>query len=109
MRKITHSFVAWRWAARTLAALLLALARTLSAQPVVAPTPAQVGPTRGQNWEDYNVTNSFETGYRFAVVDGNRGVYRSDVNYGNGIRVLGTSFTMNSKDGHGRYFDSIVL
>jgi hypothetical protein len=31
------------------------------------------------------------------------------VNYGNGIRVLGTNLTVNSRDGHGRFFDEIVL
>jgi len=81
----------------------------LRAQQVVAPTPAQVGPARGENLDDYNITNSFETGLRFAEVGGNRGMYRSDVNYGNGIRLLGSSLTVNSRDGHGRYFDEIVL
>src|SRR5215470_619283 len=81
----------------------------LNAQQVLTPTPAQVGPARGENVEDYNITNSFETGYRFAVVGGNQGEYRSQVNYGNGIRLLGTSLTVNSKDGHGKYFDDIVL
>src|SRR5689334_20039098 len=84
-------------------------AQILRAQQVVAPTPAQVGSTRGENVGDYNVTNSFETGYRFATVGGNRGVYRSDVNYGNGLRLLGSNLTVNSRDGHGRYFDEIVL
>lgn len=81
----------------------------LTAQQVVAPTPAQVGPARGENVGEYNITNSFETGYRFSEVTGNRGVYRSDVNYGNGPRLLGTSLTVNSRDGHGHYFDEIVL
>src|SRR5579872_80258 len=89
--------------------ILLFLAPMLHAQPVVAPTPEQVGPARGTNVDDYNITNSIELGYRFAQVGGNRGVYRSDENYGNGIRTLGTSLTINSKDGHGRFFDEIVL
>jgi hypothetical protein len=94
---------------RVILPILLFLTPTLRAQPVVAPTPAQVGSARGTNVDDYNITNSFETGYRFAEVSGNRGEYRSQVNYGNGLRVLGTTFTMNSKDGHGHYFDEIVL
>ena len=53
--------------------------------------------------------DSFETGYRFAVVDGSVGTYRSDVNYGNGIRLLNSSLSVNSRDGHGRWFDQIVL
>ena len=85
------------------------LAQAALAQPVVTPTPDQAGSPRGQNTGDYNVVNSVETGYRFAVVDGNVGKYRSDVNYGDGLRVLSSNLTVNSRDGHGRWFDSIVL
>ncbi len=88
---------------------LFAAFGALHAQQVVAPTPEKVGPPQGVNTGDYNNTQSFETGYRFALVGGDLGEYRSDVNYGNGIRLLGSSFTMNSKDGHGRFFDEIVL
>ena len=31
------------------------------------------------------------------------------MNYGNGMRLLGSSLTVNSKDGHGHYFDEILL
>ncbi|HKE29017.1 MAG TPA: hypothetical protein VKB88_41990 [Bryobacteraceae bacterium] len=79
------------------------------AQQPVAPTPEPVGSPRGENIGDYNVTNSFETGYRWAIVDGNYGKYRADVNYLNGIRLLGSSLSVDSKDGHGRYFDKITL
>src|SRR5438093_12606387 len=89
--------------------ICLLIVQVLSAQQVVAPTPAAVGSSRGQNVEDYNVVNSFELGYRFARTDGDRGAYRSQVNYGNGVRLLGTSLTVNSRDGHGRFFDEIVL
>lgn len=85
------------------------LAHTAAAQQVVAPTPEQAGSPRGQNTGDYNVVNSVETGYRFALIGGDLGKYRSDVNYGNGIRVLGSNLTVNSRDGHGRWFDQIVL
>src|SRR5262249_15068825 len=43
------------------------------------------------------------------VVSGNIGAYQSFVNYGNGIRLLGSSLSVNSKDGHGKYFDQILL
>lgn len=88
---------------------LLAIAAALPAQQVVAPTPEPVGPARGDNVSEYNIVNSFETGYRFSLVDGNEGKYRSDVNYGNGLRLLGSNLTVNSRDGHGRFFDEIVL
>jgi hypothetical protein len=79
------------------------------AQPTVAPTTEPVGATRGDNWSDYNIVDSFETGYRFRVFGGSFDQYRSTVNYGDGIRLLSSFFTMNSKDGHGRFFDEIVL
>lgn len=77
--------------------LLAGIAQVALAQPVVAPTPDTVGSTRGENWNDYNITNSFETGYRFADIFGNRGKYRSDENYRNGVRLLGSQFSANSK------------
>jgi hypothetical protein len=89
--------------------LLAGIAQVALAQPVVAPTPDTVGSARGENWNDYNITNSFETGYRFADIFGNRGKYRSDENYRNGIRLLGSQFSANSKDGHGGLFDEILL
>lgn len=78
-------------------------------QQVVAPTPEAVGDARGENTSGYNVMNSFETGYRFRAAGGNIGRYRSDINYGNGIRLLGSRLTVNSKEGHGGLFDEIVL
>ncbi len=88
---------------------LFLTAGALYAQQVVAPTPEPVGPARGQDVDNYNVTNSFETGYRFAVIDGDEAMYRANVNYGNGIRLLGSSLSVNSKDGHGTLFDQILL
>ena len=89
--------------------LIFAALGALEAQQTVAPTPDTVGSPRGENTGNYNVTNSFETGYRWSLVGGDLGMYRSDVNYGNGLRLLGSSLTVNSKDGHGKYFDEIVL
>ena len=85
--------------------LFFAAIGALQAQQVVAPTQDQVGPVRGDNVGDYNVTQSFELGYRFKGVGGNEGMYRSVDNFGNGIRLFGISLSVNSKDGHGRYFD----
>src|SRR5215831_11587466 len=89
--------------------ILVAAAGALSAQQVVAPTSERVGSVRGTDVGDYNVTQSFETGYRWHTVGGDEGMYRSVANYGNGIRLLGSSLSVNSKDGHGHYFDEILL
>jgi hypothetical protein len=85
------------------------LAHAALAQQVVTPTPEQAGSPRGDNTGDYNVMESVETGYRFAVVNGSVGTYRSDVNYGDGIRLLSGNLSVYSRDGHGRWFDQIVL
>lgn len=81
----------------------------LMAQPTVAPTPEPVGASRGENVGGYNVLNSFETGYRFRSVGGDLGRYRSDVNFGNGIRLLGSRLQVNSRNGKGSLFDELSL
>jgi hypothetical protein len=82
----------------------------LLAQQTIAPSVNEpVGPVRGENSGNYNVVQSWELGYRFSTVGGNDAAYRSVVNFGNGIRLLGSSLTINSKDGKGKWFDEIVL
>ncbi len=89
--------------------LMLAAAGALQAQQVVSPTPEQVGSPRGDNVGNYNVTQSFELGYRMKAVGGDEGMYRSVDNWGNGLRLFGSSLSVNSKDGHGHLFDEILL
>lgn len=87
-----------------------AMTWALAAQQPIAPTTGEpVGSVRGENTGDYNVVQSWEFGYRFATVGGNVGEYRADVNYGNGVRLLGSSLTVHSKDGKARWFDEIVF
>ena len=68
-----------------------------------------VGPAAGATWANYNITQSWELGYRFASIGGDDGKYRSDVNYRNGIRLLGSSLAIHSLDGKSAWFDEIVL
>lgn len=89
--------------------LLFSILSAAHAQEVVAPTPEKVGPPLGENTGDYNITQSYELGYRFSSIGGDMDQYRSVVNYGDGLRLLGSSLTVNSKDGHGRWFDEITL
>ena len=91
------------------AILALLMIGAASAQQTVAPTTEPVGPVRGDNTAEYNVVNSIELGYRWNSIGGNQDEYNSQVNYGSGVRLLGSSLTVNSKDGHGRLFDEIVL
>lgn len=63
----------------------------------------------GQDTGGYNVAQSWELGYRFATVGGDQEMYRSDVNFGNGIRLLDSSLMVNSRDGQGKWFDELTL
>jgi hypothetical protein len=89
--------------------LSIALASAGIAQQTVAPTSDPVGPPRGDSLDGYNIVNSFELGYRFFTPGGNMDTYRSTVNFGNGIRLLGSSLTINSREGHGHFFDELTL
>jgi hypothetical protein len=89
--------------------LALTFAGYLAAQQTAAPTNEPVGAARGDNVGTYNVTQSFELGYRWRRAGGDPGMYRSVVNFGNGLRLLGSSLTVNSTLGHGRFFDEMVL
>ncbi|HEX4164321.1 MAG TPA: hypothetical protein VHZ55_02515 [Bryobacteraceae bacterium] len=93
---------------RLTAAFLLSLL-CCDAQETAAPTPDSVGSTRGENWTDYNIVDSFETGYRFLSLSGNQAKYRSDENFGSGVRLLSSFFSMNSKNGHGLLFDELTV
>lgn len=87
----------------------LAAAPLLQAQQNVAPTDAQTSSASGATLGNYNITQSWELGYRFAEIGGNEGKYRSDVNYRNGIRLLNSTLSLHSLNGKGNWFDEIVL
>lgn len=85
------------------------IAACCQAQIPVAPTNEPVGSVHGTDWHDYNLLNSFETGYRFVDVSGNTEKYRSDENFEDGVRLLSAFIRINSQDGHGALFDEIVF
>src|SRR5258708_25371805 len=80
----------------------------LSAQQVVAPTPEPVGPARGGNRGEYNITNSFELGDRWSCVGGDVGEYRTHGDYDNGVRLLCSILSVNSKCRPGPSFNQIL-
>ena len=79
------------------------------AQEPVAPTEASTGSPRGANLGPYNLLQSFEAGDRFLSVTGNEDAYRSQINYGDGLRLLSTSFAIFSKDGNSRWLDRLTV
>lgn len=84
-------------------------AALVMAQETVALSKERVGKANGEDFGDYNITQSWEFGWRFRSVGGNEGKYRSDVNFGNGIRLLGGRFSMNSRNGNGKFFDELTF
>jgi hypothetical protein len=88
--------------------LLLAVVPAL-AQPPIGPTNEPVGARRGEDWNGFNLTNSWELGYRWRTAAGDLGKYRSDVNFGNGVRLLSNSFGLHSKNGQGKWLDELVF
>lgn len=79
------------------------------AQRTVAPTAEPVGRARGEDHGNYNLVQNYELGVRFHGVNGDQGKYRSDVNFGNGLRLLLSRFSLNSKDGRGRLLDELTV
>ena len=87
------------------ASLLASLA--VEAQPVVTPTPDR--PDDIDKAGVYTISNSFEAGYRFSDVSGNRDVYRSSVNFGNGMRLFEGQLRINTQEGTGSFFDEFAF
>lgn len=85
------------------------VAPSLFAQQTIAPTNEAVGTLRGDDWHGLNIRESFEVGVRMLSVDGSRERYRSDVNYRNGLRLLGSTFEAKSKNGKGKWIDELVV
>lgn len=89
--------------------LCLVLPLAALAQQTAAPTPEAVGEARGAMAGNYNILQDWELGYRLLSTAGNLGKYRSDVNFGNGIRLLSSRLAVRSRDGHGAWFDEFTL
>jgi hypothetical protein len=89
--------------------LVLAVFGALRAQQTIAPTPEPAGVAPGGDFANYNIVDSLELGYRWLLAGGSVDTYRSDVNFGDGIRLLAANLSIHSKDGHGRWFDEILL
>jgi hypothetical protein len=94
---------------RYLAICLCCLSGVLFAQQTVAPTPPPEEPPAGDTIGDYTVTQSFEIGFRALSVSGNGQTYQSQVNFGNGLRLLDSDVEASSKDGQGQWFDQLSL
>src|SRR5262249_13672077 len=94
---------------RTILFALFMLTWAAFRQPPVAPTPDQVGNPRGDNFENYNILQSFELGYRWRSLRGDRAMYRSPVNYGDGLRLLSSSLYVQPRNRHGRVCSELTL
>ena len=57
----------------------------------------------------YTVTSSIEFGARGVFIEGNANKYRSDLNYGPGLRIFDSSLYVKSKDNTGPVFDTLMV
>ena len=80
-------------------------AKTQTKKTDAVPTSATTGTDSG----NYKITSSLEFGYRGIRVDGDEQKYRSDLNYKAGPRIFDSSFLMQSKDGKGGLFDTLLV
>ena len=103
MNSIIRRGIDWRLAVAVTAVLGAA------AQSPVAPTEATTGAVRGANAGPFNIQQSFEVGERIVEVDGDRDVYRSQANFGNGVRLLNSSFAAFARDGQNRWLDRLTV
>ncbi|HKO60400.1 MAG TPA: hypothetical protein VJV03_04515 [Pyrinomonadaceae bacterium] len=93
--------------------LLVSAISAIAQQPVPSPKKAEdVTPQVTEAGEDagnYTITSSIELGVRGVSVDGDHNKYRSDLNYGAGLRLFDSSFLAKAKDGKGEVFDSLLV
>ncbi len=69
----------------------------------------QPSPTTDDSLGIYNIISSIEFGGRGLSVSGNDDKYRSDLNYGNGVRLFDSSFLLRSKETKGGPFDEFLV
>src|SRR5215204_3254302 len=104
---------------RVLLGLATAVALTALAARAQQPSPSpqkdaaaqtqSSTPKVGDEAGDYAVTSSIELGYRGLRVGGDINKYQSDLNYKAGPRLFDTSFLMQSKEGRGQLFDTLLV
>lgn len=95
-------------------ALVLSVAATAEAQqpsttPSASPSPNATNVAAEDRLGSYNVTSSLELGVRGLSLDGNENKYRSDLNYGNGVRLFDSSFFLRKREGSGGAFDEVLV
>ena len=70
-----------------------------------SPSPSNDTATIG----GYQVTSGIELGVRGLSFDGSDEKFRSDLNYRPGFRIFDSSFRMETNDGKGKPFDSLMI
>ncbi len=88
------------------------MAALLACVPAIAQRPVDQtlrpgGGTRPAG--GYSLASSFDLGYRFAEVGGQRDLYRASVNYGDGLRLFRGNLRVAAADGKGRGLDEFSL
>jgi hypothetical protein len=74
-----------------------------------AQTPASTGTADGKEVGGYSVEQSFEFGYRFVDVTGNRNIFDTFIDQGEGPRLLEQSLSLRAPNGTGLLFDDLTV
>lgn len=95
---------------RLMSSGLLAIAFLIAVTSVWAQSPAP-SPSSSSTGEvgDYNITASFEFGYRYVGVNGDRDKYNSDLNYRKGLRIFDSSIRIEDVRGTHKFIDSALI
>jgi hypothetical protein len=81
----------------------------LLAGMMAAQTPANTATTDGKEMGGYTVEQSVELGYRFVDVTGNRNIYETFLDQGEGPRLLQQSLSLRAPSGTGLLFDELSV
>jgi hypothetical protein len=86
----------------------VAEARSASSSASAAP-PTSAAPQENIGWGAMIFKSTMEIGYRWRDFDGNEDVYRSQVNLGNGVKLLHSSSELSAPESSGVLFDKLTV
>ncbi len=91
-----------------IAALVIAVLAAANGTRAQSPASSPSADPTSQ-WGDFKVTSSFEFGYRYLDVNGDRDKFRSDLNYKKGLRLFDSSFLIEANGDARRFIDTALI
>lgn len=82
---------------------IISTVSTVGQSPSPNPTPEEA------LYNGYRLSASIEAGWRWRTLDGNENQYRSALNYKQGFRTFDTNILLETDNGKGKWFDSLLI